>query len=69
MFAYFNKLKSAGNDTLPLSAPKTGVFIDNDHHQLRIRDFLHVTSPRINEAKFFNISPIACRCTYIKKTQ
>ena len=63
-------MKSAGNDTLPLSIPKTGVFIDNGHHQLRIRDllFLHVASPRINEAKYFIISHIAFIYTCIKNT-
>ena len=29
--------------------------------------FLHVASPRINEAKYFIISHIACRYTCIKK--
>ena len=29
--------------------------------------FLHVVSPRINEAKYFIISHIACRYTCIKK--
>ena len=56
----------AENDTLPLSIPKTDVFIDNGHRQLRIRDllfFLHVASPGINEAKYFVISHIACRYT------
>ena len=44
MFSLLLQVKSVGNDTLPLSIPKTGVFIDNGHHQLRVRDllFLHV---------------------------
>ena len=37
---YSFTIKSAGNDTLHLSIPKTGIFIDNGHHQLRIRDLL-----------------------------
>ena len=57
--------------TCVLSIPKTGVFlIDNGHHQLRICAllFLHVASPRINEARYFIISQIACRYTCIKNT-
>ena len=30
--------------------------------------FLHVVSPRINEAKYFIISHVACRYTCIKNT-
>ena len=54
---------------MPISIPETGVFIVNGHHQLRIHDllFLHVVSQRINEAKYFIISHIACRYTCIKK--
>ena len=37
---FIKSVKSAGNGTLPLSIPKTGVFIDNGHHQLRIRDLI-----------------------------
>ena len=47
---------------MPLSIPKTGGFIDNGHHQLRIRDllFLGVASPRINEANYLIIPHVAC---------
>ena len=69
IFSHLLLDESAGNDTLPLSIHNTGVFIDNGHHQLRIRDllFLHVASSRINEAKYFIISHIPCRFACIKK--
>ena len=71
ILSIIQQVKSAGNDTPPLSIPKTGVFIDNDHHQLRICDllfFLLVASPRINEAKYLIIPHIACRYTCIKSS-
>ena len=70
IFSHLLQVESAGNDTLPLSIHNTGVFIDNGHHQLRIRDllFLHVASSRINEAKYFIISHIPCRYACIKNT-
>ena len=70
IFSLLFQVKSAWNDTLPLSIHNTGVFIDNGHHQLLIRDllFLHVASPRINEAKHFIISHMPCRYTCIKNT-
>ena len=39
-FSLLYQVKLAGNNTLPLSIPNTSVFIDNGHHQLRIRDLL-----------------------------
>ena len=70
LFSLLYQVKLAGNDTLPLPIPNTSVFTDNDHHQLRIRDllFLHMVVPRINEAKYFIISDVACRYTCIKNT-
>ena len=29
---------------------------------------LHVASPEINEAEYFNISHVACKYTYLKNT-
>ena len=40
IFSLLLQVKSAGNDPLPLSIPRTSIFIDNGHHQLRIRDLL-----------------------------
>ena len=70
-FYFLNpQVKSAGNDTHPLSIPNNCVFIYNGHHQLRTCDllFFHVESPRINEAKYFIISHIPFRYTCIKST-
>ena len=69
-FCLLKQVKSAGNDTLPLSIPKTGVFTDDGHHQLRIRDLLFFARGvlKINEAKYFIISHIACWYTCIKNT-
>ena len=60
-------LKSVGKDALPLSMPKTGVFIEmaTSCYASVIYYFLLVASQRINEAKYFIISHIACRYTSI----
>ena len=40
IFLVFLNKSNRLETTLPLSIPKTGVFIDNGHYQLRIRDLL-----------------------------
>ena len=59
--------KSACKDTLHLTIPEIGGF-----PMLAITNYasvyygLHVTSPRINKAKYFIILHVPCKYTYIK---
>ena len=70
-FGFFSQIKTDGNDTLLLSVPNTGVFktLATTSYASLVYYVLHVTSTRINEAKYVVISHVACNYTCIKTQQ
>ena len=64
-FSLLEQIKTDGNDMLLLVVPITGVLktLASTSYASLVYYVLHVLSPRINEAKYFIISHVACKYT------